>query len=135
MFKKIICCILFFYSANSFAQEAPAFVRFWDQLSMHCGKAYAGKVVSKPVPKDFQNQEFRMHVLQCQDSVIKIPFVVGADRSRTWIFTLQKEGITLKHDHRHKDGSPDRLTRYGGTSPNSGLLICSFFRPTRKPLI
>lgn len=127
MLKKLILCITLFYSADSFAQEAPAFVIFWEQLSMHCGKAYAGKIVTDPVPADFQDQELRMHVLQCADSIMKIPFVVGDDRSRTWIFTLHNDGITLKHDHRHKDGSEDKITQYGGATTNTGFADMQFF--------
>jgi hypothetical protein len=28
--------------------------------------------------------------------------------------------IKLKHDHRHKDGTAERLTQYGGTATNYG---------------
>lgn len=127
MLRKMLFIIALFYSGNSFAQEAPAFVQFWDQLSGHCGKAYAGKVVTEPVPEDFQNQELRMHVLLCEDSVMKIPFVVGDNRSRTWVFTLHRDGITLKHDHRHEDGTEDEITQYGGTTSNSGFPDMQYF--------
>ncbi|CAN0605440.1 unnamed protein product, partial [Ectocarpus sp. 12 AP-2014] len=33
-----------------------------------------------------------------------------------------KEGrIELKHDHRHEDGTSDKVTMYGGTTSNGGL--------------
>ena len=55
-----------------------------------------------------------MHVRSCKDKTIRIPFFVGDDKSRTWVFTMSKSNlITLKHDHRHKDGSEDKITQYG----------------------
>ena len=45
---------------------------------------------------------------------MRIPFHIGDDRSRTWVFTRTADGIRLKHDHRHEDGSEDEVTQYGG---------------------
>ena len=53
---------------------------------------------------------------------------VGDDKSRTWVFTLNDAKlIQLKHDHRHTDGSEDKITQYGGTSANTGLDSIQFF--------
>ena len=35
--------------------------------------------------------------------------------------------ISLKHDHRHEDGTEDKLTQYGGTSTNVGLADVQVF--------
>ena len=43
-------------------------------------------------------------------------FHVGDDRSRTWVITRTATGLRLKHDHRHRDGSEDKVTQYGGDS-------------------
>jgi hypothetical protein len=51
---------------------------------------------------------------------VRIPFHVGEDRSRTWVLTRSAAGLSLKHDHRHEDGSEDKLTQYGGTSVEPG---------------
>jgi hypothetical protein len=48
------------------------------------------------------------------------PFHVGEDRSRTWVLTRANGAISLKHDHRHQDGSPDALTMYGGRTLDAG---------------
>ena len=50
----------------------------------------------------------------------KITGTAGDDRSRTWVVTRRTDGLTLKHDHRHEDGSEDRLTLYGGDSAAPG---------------
>lgn len=68
-----------------------------------------------------------MHVRSCAENQIKIPFFVGDDKSRTWVLTFDNDVITLKHDHRHQDGSEDKITQYGGTSTNSGLPNIQFF--------
>ena len=57
-----------------------------------------------------------MHVRECTRDTIRIPFHVGDDHSRTWVVTRTATGLRLKHDHRHRDGSEDKLTQYGGDS-------------------
>lgn len=61
-----------------------------------------------------------MHVRECGDSELRIPFHVGDDRSRTWVLTRRADGLRLKHDHRHADGSPDATTMYGGDTRDAG---------------
>jgi len=52
---------------------------------------------------------------------------VGENKSRTWIITKSPEGLLLKHDHRHKDGTPDEVTMYGGWANDSGSNSSQFF--------
>ena len=61
-----------------------------------------------------------MHVRECRSAEIRIPFHVGDDRSRTWVLTRTAEGLRLKHDHRHRDGTPDTITQYGGDTRDAG---------------
>lgn len=110
---------------NSPAQDA-----YWEALSSHCGKAYEGALVSEDAADaDFVGAKMVMHVAQCSDERIAVPFHVelatdsGArewDRSRTWVITRTKDGLRLKHDHRHKDGEEDALTQYGGDTADDG---------------
>lgn len=65
-------------------------------------------------------QRLVMHVQKCDADEIRMPFHVGADRSRTWVLTRTDAGLRLKHVHRHEDGSPDPLTLYGGDSAPAG---------------
>jgi hypothetical protein len=95
---------------------------FFSALGAHCDKAFVGKVVSKDsADKDISEQKLIMHVRECSDTELKIPFHVGEDRSRTWVITKTATGLQLKHDHRHKDGSPDAVTFYGGETPAGEL--------------
>lgn len=89
-------------------------------LRAHCGKAYEGRLID-PQPADtaFARQRLVMHVRGCGDT-LRVPFHVGDDRSRTWVLTRTTSGVRLKHDHRHQDGSEDRVTQYGGDAQPGG---------------
>jgi hypothetical protein len=91
--------------------------QFWQNLHQLCGKAYEGRVLEAP-PNDtsFTGKRLVMHVRSCTPSEIRIPLHVGEDRSRTWVLTRAAGSIRLKHDHRHEDGSEDKITQYGGDS-------------------
>ena len=99
---------------------------FWTELQKLCGKAYAGTLVSAPENDvDFKGKELVMHVRACEKNRVRIPFFVGDDKSRTWVLTRKKDNLLLKHDHRHADGTPDKITMYGGWTTNGGM-------PTRQ---
>ncbi|MFT4721792.1 MAG: hypothetical protein ACI9SB_002971 [Candidatus Azotimanducaceae bacterium] len=112
--------------ANASSAQAPlvstaAQAEFFDAIGAHCGKAYAGKVSVDNAPgSGFADKTLVMHVRQCSDRELQIPFHVGDDASRTWIITKTGSGISLKHDHRHEDGSDDALTMYGGHTLDAG---------------
>lgn len=101
-------------------QDAPE-ARFWANLQAMCNRAFEGRVVEAP-PTDttFAGKTLTMHVRECTPTVIRIPFHVGDDRSRTWVLTRTATGVRLKHDHRHQDGTEDTVTQYGGDSRGGG---------------
>lgn len=93
---------------------------FFASLSRLCGKAFEGGVtVDNPESDGFEGR-LVMHVRECTDSQLRIPFHVGDDHSRTWIISKTGSGLQLKHDHRHKDGSSDKSTMYGGHTVDAG---------------
>ncbi|WP_425407959.1 hypothetical protein [Hyphococcus sp.] len=90
---------------------------FMARIAAHCGEAFEGRMVSDDdADTDFARERLVMHVRKCTDNQIRIPFHVGDDRSRTWVISRTEEGLRLKHDHRHEDGSEDAVTQYGGDS-------------------
>lgn len=104
--------------------------RFWNALQPLCGKAFEGRLVEGTEPSDatMGAQRLVMHVRSCSADEIRIPFHVGSDRSRTWVITRSGSGVRLKHDHRHEDGTPDRITQYGGdTRGTAGDVSLDFF--------
>lgn len=98
---------------------------FWAALSSHCGNAYAGQLVSEDAADaDFVGADMVMHVRECSDEQIAVPFHIAIDgewdRSRTWLITRTENGLRLKHDHRHDDGESDAVTMYGGDTADQG---------------
>ena len=127
MTQKLI--LAFFIAVSSVTVQAqvesPNHV-FWKELEKLCGKAYAGAVVAAPAEDTtFKDKTLVMHVRSCEKDRIRIPFVVGEDRSRTWILTRKDDRLLIKHDHRHEDGKPDAVTMYGGSTTSVGM-------PTRQ---
>ncbi|MET4681438.1 hypothetical protein [Stenotrophomonas rhizophila] len=99
---------------------------FMAAVAAHCGKAFEGRIaVNEPrtdAPDPFEGKRLVMHVRGCEDPAheLRIPFHVGDDHSRTWVLSRTENGLRLKHDHRHEDGSPDAVTLYGGDSKPPG---------------
>lgn len=98
---------------------------FWEALESHCGKAYAGSLASEDARDEaFRGKAMRAHWADCSPSRIAVAFHVeeadGWDRSRTWLISRTAEGLRLKHDHRHRDGSVDVVTQYGGDTLDEG---------------
>ena len=99
----------------------PTHDAFFDALAANCGKAYEGKVVVDTSKSErFATSKLVMHVRKCEDRQLQIPFHVGDDASRTWVITKTGSGLSLKHDHRHHDGSYDKSTMYGGHTLDAG---------------
>ena len=113
-------------AACATVREAGPQDRFWQALTSHCGKAYAGRMISdEAADAAMRGVGMAMHVRRCSASRIEVPFHVQRadgswDRSRTWVFTRTDRGLRLKHDHRHEDGSSDALTMYGGDTAMAG---------------
>ena len=107
------------------ASMAPA-EAFLAALARHCGQAFAGRIVAnQPAsaqPDAFAGKALVMHVRGCDNPAeeIRVPFHVGDDHSRTWVIGRTHDGLRLKHDHRHADGSEDVQTMYGGQSTSAG---------------
>ena len=107
------------------AGDAPADA-FMAALAGHCGQAFAGRILvdepATPGPDAFAGKELVMHVRGCDAPAreLRVPFHVGDDHSRTWVITRTADGLRLKHDHRHADGSEDVLTMYGGDTVAPG---------------
>ncbi|HEY4556123.1 MAG TPA: hypothetical protein VIG68_06790 [Lysobacter sp.] len=111
-------------STSTPTATADAQSAFFDRLTALCGRAFEGRVVADTPaltgPDPFAAGPLVMHVRECNEREIRIPFHVGADRSRTWVVTRTGEGLRLKHDHRHEDGSDDAVTMYGGDTASAG---------------
>jgi len=95
--------------------------QFFANLRALCGQSFEGRVVTTDAADaSFASERLVMQVRECSDDVVRVPFHVGENRSRTWVITRTDAGLRLKHDHRHEDGSEDVLTQYGGDTANAG---------------
>ena len=94
--------------AQETVSSIPSQDEFFRTISEHCGKAYSGTVTVDNADSDsFANKNLIMHVRRCDETQLQIPFHVGS-------------GLSLKHDHRHSDGTEDALTQYGGHTVDAG---------------
>lgn len=119
-------CVLTLAGCASTPDPSPQ-AAFWDALSTHCGKAYAGTLVSEDArDADWAGRRMIAHWADCDADRIAIALHVeeeggsGWNRSRTWLVSPAPGGLRLKHDHRHEDGEEDRVTQYGGETIDEG---------------
>lgn len=119
--RKILLSLLFSMSMIWASAQESNSKAFMEAFKPHVGKYYEGTIVAGGKEGDgFTGQRLIMEVMSWDDRQVKVPFYVGEDKSRTWIFSWSNNRVELKHDHRHADGTPDSVTFYGGTAPNEG---------------
>lgn len=113
---------------SSASLAADARDAFFASLSQLCGATFEGASTYSSTPNDtFAGKTLTARVASCTADEIRVPFIVGSDRSRTWIFTRSDGALTLQHDHRHDDGTPDAQTMYGGAATAAGSALAQSF--------
>lgn len=123
--RKWLVFYFIFDSTATFAKQAPLVSipthdAFFSSIEQHCGKAFEGKVAVDNQPSPAFDAKLVMFVRKCSQAELQIPFYVGDNASRTWIIKKTGSGLSLKHDHRHKDGTDDLVTMYGGHTSDAG---------------
>lgn len=120
--KPIVPALLLALAASApvSARAAEPHDAFFASLKALCGKTYAGRLASTDPADAAFRAAVTMQVRDCTADTVRMPVQVGEDRSRTWVVTRTAAGLTLKHDHRHADGSEDALSQYGGSTTTSG---------------
>jgi hypothetical protein len=128
LMKLLTAATLILASTAAFARPAPLVSipthdAFFKSIAAQCGKAFEGNVSvdNAKGPSSFAGKKLVMHVRKCTDTELQVPFHVGNDASRTWIITKTGSGLSLKHDHRHQDGTNDTSTMYGGHTLDAGF--------------
>ncbi|WND03140.1 hypothetical protein QGN29_02010 [Temperatibacter marinus] len=120
----IILSILGVFTNLPAAKAEESHAIFFNQLKKICGHSYEGTVVaSNESDEKWRQSKLIIHAPACTADMtkqIRIPLHVGEDKSRTWIITKSATGLSLKHDHRHKDGTPDAVSMYGGHTTTKG---------------
>ncbi len=101
---------------------------FLDNLASLCGKSFAGEeTFMMPGRESWSDKDFRMFVTRCEKHEVHIPFHLSEDRSRTWMFLADENGLRFRHDHRHDDGTPEDQTLYGGYADGTGTAYIQRF--------
>lgn len=125
------------YEAEVAEKENQA--EFWSRLHTHCGEAFEGRLVTAAPGFDLLDGSERLivHFRNCSDFETRLPFHIEEgpdawDRSRTWVFFNHgADGLELRHDHRHQDGSEEENTWYGGDAMKGGAYWQRFIYPPR----
>ncbi len=107
------------------AQANQAFI---ETLISACGSVYVGTMTFPTEGQDsFMGKTLVADLAHCSENKVSIPFAVGDDKSRTWHISLEGQSLSLKHEHRHDDGSLDEVTDYGGTAINQSSALSQSF--------
>jgi hypothetical protein len=108
------------------AASVPAQHAFYENLRLHCGNAYGGRLAVAP-PGDAMltgTEDLVVHFRGCGQDTLLLPFHIDRgetwDRSRTWMFMRTAEALEIRHDHRRSDGQPDEQTMYGAFTQEPG---------------
>lgn len=101
---------------------------FFNNLARLCGQSFAGKEIYRSHHAEgWAEYEMVMHVELCEADRIHIPFRVGDDTSRTWMFLSDNGRLRLRHDHRYPDGTPEEDSLYGGFADDTGTAFVQHF--------
>lgn len=119
--------------------ESPH-VAFFDSLQTLCGQAFSGQRIVERPGRDLLagDEALVVHFRKCSETQVYAPFHIERpaqgdwDRSRTWIYTLHDDHLTLSHDHREPDGSDSEETGYGGFTTSPGTAQQQMFIFTER---
>lgn len=124
--RYLVCALAFAGSSGqSYAEETSPDMQmheqFFETVKSFCGARFEGEMTFPVDGQDsFAGKLLVANVAECTEEVVRIPFIVGEDQSRTWIISKHAGSLQLKHDHRHPDGTPDEVTMYGGMATSGG---------------
>lgn len=101
---------------------------FFENLRALCGQTFGGRTILAPVAdKTFEPARLYMVVKDCRADEIRIPFVVGEDASRTWVFQMRKDGLKFFHEHLRPDGTEHQPSGFGGLAIGGGSPVFQSF--------
>ncbi len=101
---------------------------FFRKLASLCGQSFAGEQIYRSHhASGWAHLDMVMHVEVCENDRILIPFHVGEDKSRTWMFLVEDGRLRFPHDHRYPDGTPEDENLYGGYADERGTAFVQHF--------
>ena len=125
----IFSCLLLSLTLSVSAEVEDARELFFQNLKSLCGQSLEGEtdLIVGTANDSMAEAKLILRFRSCSDKEMRVPFQVDEDHSRTWIIQSSEEGLLLKHDHRHEDGTPDEVTNYGGWATAEGTPHRQFF--------
>ncbi len=101
---------------------------FFENLRALCGQTFGGRTILAPVTdRTFEPARLYMVVKDCEGDEIRIPFIVGEDASRTWVFQMRKDGLRFFHEHMRPDGTEHERSGFGGDATQDGSPVFQSF--------
>jgi len=101
---------------------------FFENLRAFCGQTFGGRTILAPVTdRTFEPARLYMVVKDCAGDEIRIPFIVGEDASRTWVFQMRKDGLKFFHEHLRPDGTEHEPSGFGGHATEDGSPVFQSF--------
>jgi hypothetical protein len=101
---------------------------FLGNLASLCGKSFKGKQVYRSHHgASWAEKTMIMHVAECQEGHIYIPFHIDDDTSRTWMFLVEDGKLRFRHQHLHEDGTHEDDSMYGGYADDRGDAFTQYF--------
>jgi hypothetical protein len=94
---------------------------FFENMRAFCGQTFGGRTILAPAEdRTFEPARLYMVVAECGENEIRVPFIVGDDASRTWIFQLRDGRLTFFHRHVRPDGTEHEVSGFGGHASDDG---------------
>jgi hypothetical protein len=101
---------------------------FFENLRALCGRTFGGRTILAPVTdRTFEPARLYMVVEDCEGDEIRVPFIVGEDDSRTWIFQMREQGLRFFHQHLRPDGTEHEVSGFGGHATDDGTPVFQSF--------
>jgi hypothetical protein len=102
---------------------------FFDHMASLCGQEFPGRAVIAPESDPtFRPAFLGMRIERCEESEIRIPFLVDGDESRTWILTLDGDDLVFTHEHMLEGDTLSSNSGWGGRAvAGSGTALFQHF--------
>jgi hypothetical protein len=108
---------------------------FWAHLQALCTGAAEGELIQAPDAQIDPDARLVVHFWECGEDELRFPLHVDENRSRTWVFIRHEDGLELRHDHRHQDGTEEENTWYGAHTRDEGTATRQEFVSERQGML
>lgn len=94
--KKILVVIAMLFSFLIYGQEKSGAKQFWENLQKQCGKSFIGEVKEGAANDTFREKKLVMHVRNCDENTIRIPFFCRRQQIKNLGIDVQKRPYSIE---------------------------------------